>query len=772
MALLETRLDTVDLARLVCRDRPVGALVHVEHSPPRTGIHADPQAPVDEALRQALGVDRMWQHQARAIDLVRSGRSVVVATGTASGKSLCYQVPIAEAVRARRPGTALLLCPTKALAHDQLRTLARLEPLGVVAACYDGDAGSQERAWVRRNANVVLTNPEMLHHGILPNHARWASFLGRLSHVVVDELHLLRGVFGAHVGHLVRRLRRLAHHYGADPTFVMASATIGAPARLARSVCGREVEAITEDAAPRAERWFALWNPPPGPDGRRPSHTETADMVATLVGQGLRTLAFCRSRRLTEVIAAETRRRLSDSPEGEAEGVRAYRGGYLPEERREIERQLVEGECRAVVATSALELGVDIGGLDACVLDGFPGTIASLRQQAGRAGRQGGRALAVLVAGEDQLDQYLMAHPDEVFTRQPEPAVVNLANEAVLVPHLACASYELALTHADEKWWPGILDEGVRRLVHAGGLRIRRRPTGPMAVWDGRGVPTHRVTLRRGGGGQVRILDPHDQLVGTVDRGRATAVVHPGAVYLHQGDAWLVTGLDLTTGMASVIPHHGDEFTSPRTEVDLRVLCIDTERSVGAARLHLGEVEVTTRVTGYRRRHATTGESLGTVELDLPPGHLVTRSFWYTVHPEVLARSGLTEDAWPGTLHAVEHAAIGLLPLFAICDRWDVGGVSTARQADTAQPSVFVFDAYEGGAGIAELGWEAGRSHLKATLELIAGCTCQNGCPSCVQSPKCGNGNEPLDKTGAAGAAGRSTGLIASAGARSTAPCW
>jgi len=628
--------DPTEVVHDLARDR--AGLVHVEHLPGRSARYNALAAPLPAPVRDAIGIDRLWTHQADAIDRVRTGQSVVIATGTASGKSLCYQAPIAEAATRRgRPGTALLLFPTKALAHDQLRAFTDFELGGLVAGCYDGDAGPEERTWVRQHANVVLTNPEMLHHGILPHHPRWSTFLMRLEYVVVDELHVLRGVFGSHVAHLLRRLRRLAATYGADPTFVFSSATIGEPDVLATALCGRPVHAITDDGSPRGARDFVLWNPPTDTRGVRASaHGETAALVAGLVEAGHRTIAFCRSRKLTELVAAEARQRVG---EAHAASIRSYRGGYLAEERRDIERQLVDGEARAVIATTALELGVDIGGLDACVLDGFPGTIASMWQQTGRAGRAQQSSLAVLVGGDDQLDQYYLTHPDELFGRPAEPAVVNPANPYVLLPHLACAAYEQPLTHADERYWPGLLDEGVRLLVHEERLRVRRRRGRPLAVWDAAGLPSHGVSLRTGGGGEVRIVDATGELIGTVDRARALTVVHPGAIYLHQGRAFRVSDLDLATGTAAVEPHDGSEYTQARSEIDLRVLATDQTRVVGAAHLALGEVEVVTCVTGYRRRDTLTGELLGVEDLDLPPSHLVTRAFWYTVTPDTLRRA-------------------------------------------------------------------------------------------------------------------------------------
>ena len=759
MAILDAPPLEALLAELARDGRPAdGGLVHVERLPARAARTGTLVRPLPPDVRDRLAVDALWSHQAEAIDLARSGRSVAIATSTASGKSLCFQAPIAEAVTDRiRPGTALALFPTKALAHDQLRALSDLELPGLVPAAYDGDCGPEERTWARRNANVILTNPEMLHSGLLPHHGRWATFLMRLRYVVLDELHTFRGIFGTHVAQLLRRLRRLCALYGANPTFICCSATIGAPDALASALWGQPVEAVTEDGSPRGERLVALWNPPLlddpsrwGGRTRASAHGETAALLAQLVAAGHRSIGFCRSRRGTEVVAADVRRRV---PSGLAETVRPYRGGYLPAERREIEGELFGGRLRAVVATTALELGVDIGGLDACVLDGFPGTIASMWQQMGRAGRERQQSLAVLVAGEDQLDQWLMTHPAEVFTRPPEPAVINPSNPYVLHPHLACAAFELPLSAADERYWPGLLDDGVLALVRADHLKVRppRRHRGePSAVWAGRGYPAHGIGLRSGSSSEYRIARDDGTLVGTVDAGRAFELVHPGAVYLHQGVTYRVTELDLDDHAAIVEPCDGDEFTMAKTDTEVRVTSVDAQRTVGLATLHVGAVEITSQVVGYQRKDATTREVLGSVPLDLPASCLATTAFWYVLAPGVLLDARLSADRWPGTLHAVEHAAIGILPLFAICDRWDVGGVSTVRQADTGAPTIVIYDGYPGGAGVAELGYRAADRHLRATLEVISACQCVTGCPSCVQSPKCGNLNEPLDKAGAA----------------------
>jgi len=727
-----------------------GRLLHLAHLPERAARHGTLARPLSEAVAARLEAP-LWSHQVEAVDLARAGRSVVIATGTASGKSLCYQVPIAEAAVAPiRPGTGLVLVPTKALAHDQLRSLTALDLPGVVAGAYDGDASPEERTWIRKHASVVLTNPEMLHAGLLPHHERWSSFLGRLSYVVVDELHTFRGVFGSHVAQVLRRLRRLAAHHGAHPVLICCSATIGAPQQLASALTGVEVIPVVDDGSPRGPRTVALWQPPLVDDDngvRASAHREAAAVTAGLIDGGYTTLGFTRSRRGVEIVAADVRRRL---PRSLARRVRSYRGGYLPEERRAIEDELFSGQLAGIIATSALELGIDVGGLDAVVLDGFPGTIASFWQQAGRAGRNGEAAAAVLVAGDDQLDQWLARHPTELLTRSPEPAVVNPSNPFVLDPHLRCAAHELPLTHADARWWSaGVLADGVRRLVHADELRVRHRGRRgePIAVWDGAGWPSHGVGLRNAGGAPVRIVEAStERLIGDVDRARAPEQLHLGASYLHQGVHWRVVDLDLEVGVATVEPDDGSTYTVARTDTQTRLLAAEGQREVGLARLTLGSAEVVSRVVGYQRKETGSGTLVATEALDLPPSSLLTRAIWYVIDPHAADLAQVDRATLPSALHAVEHAAIGMLPLFAICDRWDVGGVSIGRHADTGLPTIVIYDAAPGGAGVADLAFDAADRHLATTLESLLACACRAGCPSCVQSPKCGNGNEHLDK--------------------------
>jgi DEAD/DEAH box helicase domain-containing protein len=731
-----------------------GRLAHVSHEPPRPARFATSIVPISPSVEKALGGEhRLFTHQAEAIDLVNAGHSIVVATGTASGKSRCYQIPIAEAAaRTGNTGTALLMFPTKALAQDQLRSLHAYGFPEVVAGTYDGDSSPEQRSWVRSTANVVLTNPEMVHAGILPGHARWSTFLSRLDHVVIDELHVLRGVFGTHVSHVLRRLRRLCHHYGSDPTFIFTSATIGEPGVLASQLCGVPVTEVTNDGSPRGERSIVMLNPPlldAAKGLRSSSNAETASVGAELIKRGHRTIVFCRSRRGTELVTGDISRRL---PADAKDAVRAYRAGYLAAERRTIEHELFEGSLRGVVATSALELGIDVGGLDACVLNGFPGTVASMWQQIGRAGRGQQRSAAVLVAGDDQLDQWIMAHPAELLSRTPERAVINPDNPFILGPHLACAAFEKPLSRADDAYWADSLDDGVRDMVRNDTMLLKPSGTGsPLAVYAGRGRPSRQIGLRSGSADEVQIVRKNGSIVGTVDAARACSFTHPGAMYLHQGKPYLVTNLDLEDRVATVIESDGEHYTQARTKVDISVARIDEMAPLGPAGVEVavGGVEVISQVTGFQRREVRSRRILANEVLDLPPSTLQTRAFWYVIPLSAIEASGIDASQVQGALHAAEHAGIGMLPLFTICDRWDVGGVSTPWHSGAGGPTIFIYDAHPGGSGIAELGFEERHRHLQATLEAIASCSCTDGCPSCVQSPKCGNGNDPLDKNGA-----------------------
>jgi DEAD/DEAH box helicase domain-containing protein len=751
---MEPVADLLD--RLLAGIAPGERVTHVEHLAARSGTATDWPSWTPDLLRERLAsqaIGAPWQHQAAAASLAHDGQSVVVATGTASGKSLAYQLPALTALLADDRARVLYLSPTKALAADQLRSLEALGLPGVRAATFDGDTPPDERDWVRAHANWVLTNPDMLHRKLLPAHSRWAPFFRRLRYVVLDECHSYRGVFGSHVAAILRRLRRVCALYGTQPTFVLASATVTDPAFSASRLVGLPVEAVTADASPHGATTFALWEPPltglVGENGaplRRSAGAEAGRLLADLVVEGARSLVFVRSRRGAEQTALAAQRHLIEAELPElVPRVAAYRAGYLAEERRALEASLSSGDLLGVAATNALELGLDITGLDAVVLAGFPGTLASLWQQAGRAGRAGGASLVVFVARDDPLDSYLAHHPESIFGRPVEATVFDPLNPYVLAPQLCCAAAELPLRPTDVDLFGGPAAEAVLDDLVAAGI-LRRRSAG--WYWTSHDRPS--ADIRGTGGSPVTVVEgATGTLIGTVDAGAAHSTVHTGAVYLHRGRSFVVDSLDLDERVALVHEEDPDWFTSARDITDIAVVSTLLTRRHGPVTVNFGAVHVTNQVVGYLRRRIATGEILDEVPLDLPPRDLRTRAVWYTVAQPALDDIGLPQADVPGAAHAAEHAAIGLLPLFATCDRWDIGGVSTALHPDTAEPTVFVYDGHAGGAGFAERGHAALTEWLTATRDAIAACECTTGCPSCVQSPKCGNGNEPLDKAGA-----------------------
>jgi DEAD/DEAH box helicase domain-containing protein len=747
------------LARLAAGRRSE-RLVHVHEvpaRPARTVEWPDWVNPQVYAALRGAGVATLWSHQREAAELAHDGRHAIVATGTASGKSLGYLLPALTAVvdgagaASGRGATALYLSPTKALAADQLARLSALALPGLRAATYDGDTPADERRWIRDHAQYVLTNPDLVHHSLLPGHQRWAPFLRALRYVVVDECHVYRGVFGSHLAALLRRLRRVAARYGAFPTFVLASATVADPGSHARDLLGLPVQPVTEDGSPRASMTFGLWEPGLIPGGgeheaphRRSAVAETADLLADLVVDGVQTVAFARSRAGVEVVASSARRSLAEVDARLGETVAAYRGGYLPEDRRLLESALRGGRLRGLAATNALELGIDVSGLDAVLLAGWPGTLASLWQQAGRAGRAGERSLAVMVAADDPLDTYLVHHPEALFDRPVEAAVLDPENPYVLAPHLAAAAAELPLTDADVDVFGPTMPALVEVLC-ARGL-LRRRPGG--WYWTHADRATDHVSLR-GSGEVVRIVERRTgRVLGTVDATAAHGSVHTGAVYVHQGQTYVVTELDLDDAHALVTPGDPGWSTHARSVSAFDIGSVEHRQAWGEVDLCFGAVDVRSQVTSFLRR-LPSGEVLGEHPLDLPERSLHTKAVWWTMPEALLASAGIDGADIPGAAHAAEHAAIGMLPLVATSDRWDIGGVSTALHPDTGLPTILVYDGHPGGAGFAERGFAAARTWLGATRDAIAACECPAGCPSCVQSPKCGNGNEPLDKHGA-----------------------
>ena len=822
--------DSVPAARILRRGARSGRLMHVEEIAARPGEGVPWPDWVPEEITLAFaraGVARPWAHQAAMAEHAHRGSNVIIATPAASGKSLGYLLPALTAALAG--STVLYLAPTRALAADQVRAIQALGIAGVIAAVVDGDTHAAERERARTRANYLLTTPDMLHHVLLPRHSRWGDFFGRLHYVIVDECHGYRGVFGSHVAHVLRRLRRVAAHHarrhpartragtGApdDLVFLLASATVSEPGSCARLLTGQDARAITESTAPRGPLTFGLWEPPltaargeGGAPVRRPATAEAAALLADLVAHDVRGLAFTRSRRGAEAVAIAARRTLAGttaaaqraaaraaqraaakaaerSADGAAEPadraaepadgaarnpaagtaepavaavvprqwngavagrrVAAYRSGYLPEDRRELEEALRTGALLGLAATTALELGVNICGLDAVLIAGWPGSRAALWQQAGRAGREGQPAVAVLIARDDPLDTYLVHHPEMLLHQPVEATVLDPENPYVLAPHLCAAAAELPLTEADLSLFGSSAASAAQDLVTAGMLRRR----GHRLYWTRRGR-RHGPGLRGEGSYPVKIVEKGTgRLVGTVDQPSAHIFVHAGAVYLHQGELYLVTALDLAEGVALVEPGDPGYLTSAREVTGIDVVSELRQAAWGPASVSFGEVDVVRQVTSFTRRNPETGQPLGEEALDLPPRALRTRAVWWTISDgqrEELLRRGVD---LAGAAHAAEHTAIGLLPLFAACDRMDIGGVSADLHPATGLLTVFVYDGNEGGAGFAERGFTVAESWLRATAEAIMSCECQAGCPSCVQSPKCGTGNEPLAKQGA-----------------------
>jgi DEAD/DEAH box helicase domain-containing protein len=694
---------------------------------------------LDSRVRDAIGVERLYEHQREAWDAAAAGGHVLVTTGTASGKTLAFNLPVLDELARQPKSRALYLYPTKALAQDQFRTLSGYRVPKLKPAIYDGDTPTEQRWQIRKWSNVILTNPDMLHVGVLPNHDRWGDVLANLRYVVIDEAHVYRGVFGSHVGNVLRRLRRLARVYGADPQFLLASATVSNPGELAHSLLGASVTVVGDDAAPRAERTVVLWNPPLLDDelGLRASAlAEAARLQAMLVDRGLRTLTFAKSRKAAELIHRFTAERLGDDTH-----LSPYRAGYTAAQRREIERKLAEGELLGVSATNALELGIDIGLLDAVISVGFPGTVASLRQQWGRAGRRGS-GLAVLIATEDGLDQFFMREPDKLLGRRVEAAILDHANPRVLVGHVRAAAYEAPITEDDaDTLGPEAIDSA------RSDLELKDSPAG--IVWAGRDHPAARIGLRSTDPDAFTVVDATTgNVLGQVERSRAYSTVHEGAVYLHLGESYLVRELDLTTLHAVVEPFSGSWYTQAKKETMTQIVEPRRVEWRMGMELSFGEIEVTEQVVGYERKTISGQERLEVVPLLLPPTSFTTEAVWYL--PEAVHLAELEEmPKLLGTLHASEHAMIALLPLWAMCDRWDIGGLSTNIHPQTGRPTVFIYDGHAGGVGITERGFDQFEGWVRDTAALLRGCPCHDGCPSCVQSPKCGNLNDMLDKSGA-----------------------
>ncbi len=698
-----------------------------------------------EALRRS-GIERLYSHQRQALKTAAES-NLIITSGTASGKSLAFNLPVLDGIARDPKRRALYLYPTKALAQDQARKLAALRPPGLREAIYDGDTPRAERATIRRRSNLILTNPDMLHVGLLPNHRSWGDFLANLAWVVVDEAHTYRGVFGSHVANVLRRLRRVARAYGVEPRFLLASATIANPLELAERLIGTPFELLDEDGAPRAGREIAMWNPPlldRATGARRSALLEAAELLAELVSAGVRTICFLKSRRGIELIQRFAKEQLQQRGKPElGDRIAPYRGGYTPQQRREIEARLARGELLAVIATDALELGIDIGELEAAICVTFPGTVASLRQMWGRAGRRR-RGLAVYVAGQDGLDQFFARHPDEFIGRPVEAAILDHESEQIAARHLIAAAYELPLGDDDEEIFGPGWRPRAERLLEAGELRGaagRLLPAGSEFI-------ASRIPLRSASADSVAVIERETgEMLGLVEAERAFTTVHPGAVYLHLGRSYEVEQLDLDARQAVVSRFDGDWYTRPKKETEIYIERIREQRSVAGVALHFGEVSVSEQVVAFQRVSISDQEPFDIVALELPEQHFLTQALWYVL-PERLSGT-LPPEILLGALHASEHGQIAVLPLIAMCDRWDIGGLSTNVHFQTGRATIFIYDGHPGGVGITLRGYQCFERLLADAERMIAECPCESGCPSCVQSPKCGNLNEPLHKTGA-----------------------
>ncbi len=728
-------------------------IVHVELIPHREARYGNIDPPLSSEIAQSLdrlGIKQLYCHQAESIEAIRRGENIAVVTSTASGKTLCYNIPVLEALEKNSRARALYIYPTKALAQDQLCKLRQFRLPYLEPAAYDGDTPRQERPFIKKSANVILTNPDMLHVGILPYHTTWSTFFRNLKYVVIDEMHSYRGIFGAHVANILRRLRRVAEYYGSSPQFICASATVRNPRELVKDLTGVDARVIDSDGSPTGEKIFVFWNPPflKERDERRSANSEAVDLFTKLVKSHVRTIVFTKARKTAELILRYSRQKLTESDSPEVDRIMSYRAGYRPDERREIERRLFTGELLGVTSTTALEVGVDIGGLDAVVMTGYPGTIASTWQQAGRAGRGTDQSLAILIALDNPIDQYLMRNPNYFFSSEHERAIVNAENPYILADHLLCAACEVPLDNSEiERLFGESAWELLSVLENAGWLSYRRK-----WYFLGKDYPAKNVNIRSASGDSYVIVSVEGggMLLGTVDSSAAFETVHPGAVYLHGGDSYVVTRLDIEQRVAYVERTDIDYYTTPGSRTDITVENVLKQTNLKDTRLAFGNVTVANQVTHYLRKQLFTERVIDRVLLNLPEVKMDTQAAWLVLPDELKDRLIQRGYDLAGSIHAIEHASIGILPLFALCDRNDIGGVSHPNHPDVeSKAAVFIYDGYLGGVGLAHAAYYRFEELLKTTLEAIEECKCSEGCPSCIHSPKCGNNNSPLDKAGA-----------------------
>jgi DEAD/DEAH box helicase domain-containing protein len=734
-----------DLIRLlnvnpVYRNRVVHAKT-TEPEPARYGLLETPLSSSMRAYLDQKGI-RLYSHQCEAINHVRAGKNVVLTTSTASGKTLAFNIPVFGHLEAHADARALYLYPTKALSNDQLLSLEQMAQFTGIAAkpaIYDGDTPQSKRAAIREHSRVIISNPHELHH-VLSWHVKWQPFLSNLDFIVIDEAHRYRGVFGSHIAFVIRRLLRLCQYYGSSPRFILSTATLANPREFAHHLTGEEFELVDNDGSPHGKRNFIMYNPFYNGIGERSLHQETKDLLVSCVKENLQTLCFTGSRKMAELVTVWARDDAKRTSSRLAALISVYRAGFLPEERRAIERQLKEGVMKGVVSTNALELGIDIGSLDTVIISGYPGTMMSTRQQAGRAGRKGEESLAILVAQANPLDQYFMHHPDQFFERSHENAIIDTGNPYIVSGHLLCAAAELPLSEEADRTFFG---ESISRLLpelESGGL-LRRTSRG--WVYAGRGRAADGVRLDGIPGETFRVMC-HGRLLETLDRGQAYREAHKGAIMLHQGETYVVNEMDLETHTIRVTETDVDYYTQPLKEVDLSIIETLETRTIHGVPCAFGDVEVTEQFTGYKIKRGDT--IIGLEPLSLPPLTFGTKAFWF--HPPDFIGQKITGSGLDlaGGLHGAEHAIIALMPLHVMCDRWDIGGLSSPAFGEQGEPAIFVYDTYEGGIGLAEKAFEILPQLFSSSHELVRDCPCDTGCPSCIYSPKCGNDNQPLDK--------------------------